>query len=1106
MVAVIQLWATETYSQLTHLTLKLDDVTISDALKEIENQSDFFFLYSPKLIDVERKVNINAENETIKDILAGIFDDKVKFAAYDRQVILTPIEQSEVLSELQQQKTITGTVSDKKGPIPGVNVVVSGTTTGTITDVNGKYSLEVPQDAQSLTFSFIGMTPQVINIGVLTVIDVTMIESAIGLDEVVVTALGISREKKSLSYAVTEVAGESLTEAKEINLGNALTGRIAGVDASGSATGPGGSTRVIIRGNGSLIGDNQPLYVVNGIPIVIENLGSAGTYGGVDKGNGLASINPDDIESISVLKGGTAAALYGSRAANGVILVTTKSGRARTGIGVEYNTAFTFENPLAIPDWQYEYGSGSLGLAPTSQSEAVANGRISWGSKLDGSMVINPDGIERPYSAQKHNIKNFYDTGTTFSNTLALTGGSDALNFRFSVSNMDVKAIVPNSSVNRKIFNLSTNANLSDKVIFEGKAQYGLELNKNRTYIADFTKNPNAAVGLLATNIDVRTLAPGYDDQGYETPWSDYVFVVNPYFAASKVKNEDQRHRFIGSFSTRYNINEFIYARARLGVDYSNISAWDITPTGILYSPDGSMSENTITSSEVNSEVILGLNKKFGVVSLNIIGGGNKMYRKSSGYNFSSGLFNVPFQYFLTNGKSPSFGKSFRESAINSLFGSADIGYNNYLYLTLSGRQDWFSTLAKESNSLFYPSVGVSFLLSEVWDSKPTWLSYAKARGSWAQVGGGAPDPYGLSLVYVAPSTSHLGQPLMNISGSTIPNVLKPYTSTTIEAGLELRLFNNNLSSDITIYDRTTTNDIVAASVPPSSSYNSVALNVGEIRNRGIEFMLSGSPITTDNSFQWNISLNMAYNKNTVLKIADGLTSLAIPGATARTNNGYVYHFEGQPFGMVSGYSMLKDDNGNIVYNSANGLPIKSAFQSLGRGVPPFTIGLSNDFAYKNMSFGFLLDGKFGGVMYASTNAYGTYYGLDKRTVENGVRESGVPVSGVDQNGNSFNQTVPAETYYKGIAFSITDQFVSKADFIKLRQFTMGYSIPNNMLSNTPFQSVRLSFAARNLFLVYSAIKNVDPESNYSTSNGQGLENFGVPPTRSYGFNLSVQF
>ena len=1003
------------------------------------------------------------------------------------------------------QRTISGRVISSEDGIgmPGVPVVVKGTTIGTATDVNGNFTLNVPNDA-TIVVSFIGFRTQELVVGNQTSFNITLQPDAIALGDVVVTALGISRERKTLTYAVTEVAGENLAQVKVTNLGNALSGKIAGVDAASTATGAGGSSRVIIRGNNSLSGSNQPLYVVNGVPINTDNRGTPGTYGGRDMGDGLMSINPDDIQSISVLKGGSAAALYGSRAANGVILITTKSGVAQKGLGVELNSTYTIETPVTTPNWQYEYGSGSRGNAPTSKADAIANGRISWGAKLDGSDVINPDGVARPYVAQKNNIKNFYNTGTTFSNTLSFNGGTDVANFRLSVSDMDNASIVPNSTIKRNIFNLSVNGKLSNKLIIEARSQYNIENAKNRTSIADFTQNPNASIGLMATNIDVRTLAPGYDENDYEVQWSDYIFVANPYFVVNKVKNEDERRRFIGSLNVRYNFTDFLYARARVGIDHNLFKTINITPTGQMSNRFGNMSSGQSSGYETNAEVMLGFNKEIGPISLNAIVGGNQMYRTSSSRSLSSGDFNVPFQYFIANGKTQTFSDSFSEQQINSLFVSGDVGFNNYLFLNFTGRQDWFSTLSPESNNLFYPSVGISFLLSEVWNSKPEWLSYGKIRSSWAQVGGGAPGAYGLVKTYSAGSQTFEGQQLMTISGSTIPNALEPFTSTTMEAGIEIRVLNDRIGLDFTMYDKKTTKDIVSASVSLASSFSSVRLNVGEMQNRGIELLLTGSPLRSANSLNWDIGLNMAYNENTLLEIAQGIESLQ--GGQPRTQNAFVNHYKGKPYGMVAGYKMRTDDNGNIIYNSANGIPMQSPLMALGRGVPPFVMGLRNDFNYKNFSLGFLIEGKFGSVIYSSTNAYGTWYGKDRRTVENGVRENGVSVSGKNQNGENYSNVITAQNYYQGIGFTITDEFVYDASFIKLREVSLGYNVPA-LFNQRVFQSAYISLVARNPFIIYRKTKDIDPESSYSVDGSSyGLENFGVLPTRSIGINLSVKF
>lgn len=1108
LITVLNVFGNTSYSQYTKLNLDLKDVPIQTVLSAIEDQSEFFFLYSSKMIDVNRKVNIYSSNGKVSEVLENLFaNTNIKYDVKDRQILL--VNKNAESEREMQQLVISGIVTDKQtGEVmPGVNIQVKGTTIGTSTNSEGRFNLPIIDRNSTLIFSFIGYVSKEMEVGNSNTLNVSLDIEETSLDEVVITALGISKEKKSLAYAVTEVGGENFVKARETNIGNALSGKIAGVNATSTATGPGGSSRVIIRGNGSLGGNNQPLYVVNGVPIDNSNFGSAGMWGGYDSGDGLSSINPDDIENISVLKGGTAAALYGSRAANGVILITTKSGKAQKGIGVELNSTYTLENALVTSDWQQEYGSGVYGLKPTTQAEAIQSGTISWGAKMDGSMVIQPDGVPRPYSPTGSNIKKLYQTGNTFSNTITFNAGNESANVRFSASNMNNTAIIPNSGIKRNTFNLSGSANLTKKVIFEANVQYNIEKGQNRPWVSDQPLNVNSAPQLLATNIDIRMLKNYcYDENGNELLWH-IGDANNPYFIIDKVKTNDERRRLIGTFSTRYNIiKDFLFVRGKIGVDYYNVNADDLTPSGIKYwTPSYNSSKSTVY--ETNVEGLIGFNKTFNRISVDAMVGGNQMHNVVDRITLSSGELNVPFQYFIRNGKSPSFGQGFSEYAINSIFANVNVGYHNYLYLNLSGREDWFSTLPGESNSLLYPSVGMSFVFSEAWKSRPDWLSYGKIRSSWAQVGGGAPNPYALNLVYVAGSSSHLGQPLMDIDGGTIPNKsIKPYTSTTTEFGLDLRAFDNRIGADITVYNRITSDDIVSASVPASTSYVSVLLNVGEVRNRGIEIAFNGSPFKTRNGFNWDLLLNIAYNKNTVLKIAEGLSSLMLENGQIRTKNGFVYHYEGLPFGQVAGYKIKKDEAGNVVYDRASGLPVKSEFMALGNGVPPLNISLSNSFNYKNFSFSFLIDGKFGGKLYSATNAYGTRWGLSKRTIENNVRETGVSVSGVDTEGEPYNAVIPAQTYYQGISLTITDEFVYDASFIKLRQFSLGYSLPNSILSKTPLQAVTLSLVARNLLLLYSNIPNVDPESTYNSGNAQGLEMYGVPPTRSLGLNLMVRF
>ncbi len=584
------------------ISIQMENTELSVILREIEDRSGIHFIYSTQIIDANRKVSVVAANKKLADVLTDLLTPlRIDFEPVGGEVVLKKLKTSSfvpvgeqtgsVLVSAKQSllaATITGKVTSSTGEgLPGVTVLVKGTTTGTASGADGSYTINAPADNGTLVFSFIGYTTKEVAFSGSTTIDVTLLDDTQTLDEVVVTALGIKREKKALTYAVSEVGGEKLTQAREINVGNALAGRVAGVTSSGTSGGPGSSSRIVIRGNGSLNGENQPLYVVNGMPITNNNQGSAGTFGGIDRGDGLASINPDDIESISVLKGGTAAALYGARAANGVILITTKSGKAQKGIGVEYNTNFTFQQAINLTDWQYEYGSGSLGAAPTTQAQAISSGRMSWGARLDGSPVIQPDGQTRPYSAQKNNFKNFYQTGTNFVNTLALTGGNEVARFRFSASNLDNKAIIPHNDMNIKTFNLSASATLAKKIVFEGNAQYNIEDVKNRTYLADFQLNPNTGAQLLATNIPIETLSPGYLPNGNEFKWSDYEYATNPYFAINKVRNGDTKKRFIGSFNTTYNITDALYVRARFGIDQVNFDGYAIQPTGLAFNQPG---------------------------------------------------------------------------------------------------------------------------------------------------------------------------------------------------------------------------------------------------------------------------------------------------------------------------------------------------------------------------------------------------------------------------------------------------------------------------------------------------------------------------------------
>ncbi|MCJ8208493.1 SusC/RagA family TonB-linked outer membrane protein [Mucilaginibacter sp. RS28] len=1090
------------------VSLHVVDMPVKDVLKQINKETKVSFVFSNSVV-TSQSVSIDVKNEQLNQVLRKLLDPLGLDYAISGTVILID-KKAAAASDAEEQKSapikVSGRVVDNTGTaLIGVSVKIKGSPRGTVTDMQGHYSLNVPDENATLIFTYIGYTTQEVAVNGRATVDVKMAEERNSLNEVVVTALGISRQKKALAYAVTEVKGDEFTQARENNVANALTGKVAGVNAAGLSTGPGGSSRVIIRGNGSLSGANQPLYVVNGMPI--DNTvpgGSATTNGGagnVDRGDGIAGINPDDIESISVLKGGTAAALYGARAANGVILITTKKGRAQKGVGVDYNTTFTAETPAVFPDWQYEYGQGDGGVKPMDQATAIQTGRRSFGAKIDGSNYVAADGQSHPYTAQKDNIKNFYRTGSTFTNTVAFTGGNEAITYRFSVADLNANSILPNSNYDRKTGNLNLSGKLSPKLSFEALAQYNIERAKNRSGAGDALGNPNWTPYMVANTTDIRWLAPGYDANGNETPWNDASIATNSYFVINKFQERDTKNRFIGQAGVTYELIKNLSIKGVVSRDFYYYNYQYILPTGTLYVPNGQYNELKVDASETNGLLTLNYNGKIKDFGISAFVGGNQQRSVYNQSNIAGSNYIIPYFYSSTNLSTVSTTPTNNKTGINSLMGSADFSFKNYAYLTVTGRQDWFSTLSPKNNSLFYPSVGGSFVLSEAF-KLPKSVSYAKLRASWAQVGGGAPDPYQINQAFMMLPSS--GQPIQSVSSTTITNAnLHPYTSTTTEAGIEARFLNSRLGFDITVYNRKTTDDIVSTAISGTSGYNNVILNVGQLDNKGIEALINGTPVKT-RDFSWSASYNVAYNKNEVVRLAEGLNQIQM----ASTVNGWAYvnNIVGQPYGSIVGTRMLRDAQGNVVFNATTGLPVATGLQKLGNGVAPLTMGLSNDFRYKRFSLNVLLDGKFGNKIFSLMEVYGTRLGLMKTTLPG--RDNGLQLTGVDQTGKAYSRVVPVSglrSYYDNYK-SYSELFLHDGSFVKLRQIILSYAIPADKLKVLGVQSASIAFVARNLLTIYKKTDNFDPETSFTNGSSQGFESLGLPRTRSFGVNLMVKF
>jgi TonB-linked SusC/RagA family outer membrane protein len=1004
--------------------------------------------------------------------------------------------------------------------VPGASVVLKGNAqVGTTSDADGSFDLKLPDAAAdqaiTLVVSFVGYTKtEVVVTNRSAPLTVKLAKNDQALDEVVVTALGINRQKRALGYAVTEVKGEELTQARENNVANALTGKVAGVNVSGLSTGPGGSSRVIIRGNGSLSGsaNNQPLYVVNGMPIDNSVPGLAPTSNGggsnVDRGDGIASINPDDIESITVLKGGTAAALYGSRGGNGVILITTKKGRAQQGVGVEYNGAFTAESISVLPNFQYEYGQGDGGVKPTTLAAAQATGRRSWGAKIDGSTdYVGVDGQTHPYVAQKNNLKNFYQLGHTATNTVAFSGGTEAITYRFSLADLNSISILPGSRYNRKTANLNLSGRLSKRLSFEALAQYNLEVAHNRPSAGDALANPNWSPYMIANTADVRWLKPGYDASGNETVWNDASVATNGYFVINKFQENDRKNRFIGQGSVSYELFPNLVVKGVVSQDHYDYDFSHVTPTGTLYALTGQYVGIKSNVTELNGLLTATYTKQLKDFGLTVLAGANRRHSELNEIDQSGTGFTVPYFYSYNNlASSTTLALSSRQE-VNSVFGSVDLSYKSLLYLTVASRNDWYSTLSPANNSQFYPSVNGSFVLSDALQM-PTAINLIKLKGAYAQVGQGAPDPYAVNLTYSNVPSS--GQPLQNVSSNTpgsgvsgITNAsLGPVLSTTTEGGIEGQFFGNRLSFDITYYNRLTDKDIVNSTISPTSGYNSVYLNAGRVRNRGVEFLISGTPVKTP-TFSWNTSYNVAYNDNQVLSLAEGISSINLTSTVG--NWGYINNIVGQSAFEIVGTRILKDANGNTVYNAASGFPVATGLQPLGKSVAPLTMGFSNDFRYKRFALNVLFDGKFGNKVFSISEVYETRLGLLKSTLPG--RESGLVLQGVTQTGDAYNRTVPVSglrNYYDNYK-NYSELFLHDGSFIKLRQVILTYNLPAFHISTFKLQSATIGFVARNLVTLLKHT-DFDPEQSFSNSNYQGLESIGLPRTRSYGVNLSVKF
>lgn len=1022
-----------------------------------------------------------------------------------------------------QEKTVTGVVSDGSGPLPGANVVVQGSKTGTQTDVDGKYSIKA-KAGDVLVFSFVGMTNTTAKVTTSNTLNVKM-QDGVKLEEVVVGALGVKRKEKAVGYAAQSIKGSTLTEARESNLVNALSGRVAGVQVTNSSGAVGSSSRIVLRGNSSITGNNQALFVVDGVPFDNTSYGNSDSGGGRDLPNGAASISPDDIESMTVLKGPNAAALYGIRASNGVIIITTKSGKGKKSLSVaSFNSNITFSDPLVIPSFQNSYGQG----ATSNYFQFVDGGGNgyndgvdeSWGPALDrGLSFVQWDsykvgGAPLPWISHPNNVKDFYETGVAITNNLSLSAGNEDANFRMSIGNSKETGMVPFTDFKKFNVTLNGNIKLGEKLSSGVSLMYMNDKSDNLP-IAGYN-NENAAQQFIwsARNVNFTDLkdwrnlplaAVGTAAEGTPLNWNTN-FQNNPYWVLETNTNTYNRDRLTGSTFLTYQFNSAFSATGKVMLDHYSQLTTGRQAIGTNSAPDGSYGENSLRYSEINSEIVMSYKKQINSdfnLSFNL--GANQMKRiRTQTFGSIPGL-ELPNFYSLSNiktGTTATVGNQYVETRIGSVLGFGQLSYKDYIFVDFSGRNDWASVLPVKNNSFFYPAVSGSVVLSEILGLKDTKINYLKVRGGWSKVGGtGALGAYNLNNVYGL-TNNGWGNQASTPNTQYNPN-LKPESVVGTEFGIDLNGFNNRLRVAATYYTKVSSDLLVPIQVSAASGYTSVWDNVADMENKGIELQL-GVTVLKAKDFSFDVDLNFAKNENKVTSLG-GLDTYILGGQWGAT----IEARPGNAYGDIVGRGFEKDPNGNVIFQ--NGLPkIESTKKVLGNVTPDWTGGANFNVRYKDFDFSTLIDAKVGGDVHSMTYAWGRYAGVLEETLIG--RETGVVGNGVMSDGAggyvANNVVVGAKEFNQSsYGNTIEESAIFDATYVKLRSMSLGYSLPKKWLKGTFVEDFKFSLVARNLAILFKNAPHIDPETGFSSANGEQGQEFGqIPSARSYGFNINVKF
>lgn len=1025
---------------------------------------------------------------------------------------------SAAIAHAQQPATVTGVVTRTGGePVTTASVGIPALGVGAMTNAEGRYTFVVPASAigreVSVNVRSIGHRPLTSQLTIregVNTLDFTLEIAPTQLSEVVATALGIEQQRASIGTAQQQVSGAEISEARETNIVNALSGKVSGVTITNA--GPqGGSARIVIRGAGSISGNNQPLFIVDGVPVDNSSVGAVSGrnigYGGYDYGNAASDLNPNDIESVNVLKGPNAAALYGSRAANGAIIITTKTGKNPTGRGITASSNVTWETPLRLPDYQDEYGQGCNGTF--AYVDGAGGGTCdgvdeSWGPRLDGrlipqfdSPVVNGVRQPTPWVARPNNIRDFFETGRTVVTSAAFAGSTERANARLSLTHQDQQGIYPGNQLTRLSTALNGGATLTDRLSAEGSVHYTNSDGENRPGTGYAVENVMQQFIWFGRQVNIQGLRNYRDANDNMYNWNSN-YHNNPYWTALENRNFDGRDRVLGGGSLTYRPLTWLSATGRLNTDWYRDYRKRTIAVGTLDHNEGGFSEDNIFNQEMNAEFLFTATPSLtDVVGLTFNFGGNRRDNRFHMKTDSTTDLIVPGVYTMGNSEvRPLFNNYEYRKRVNSLYGSAQASFRDYLFVEVTGRNDWSSTLPTQNNSYFYPSISTSFVFTDAFPEMPgaRFLTYGKLRGGWARVGADA-DPYQLYGVYN--STSPFGSIPLYQAPDTIRNAnLKPEETDAWEIGTELSFVDNRVGLDLTYYSKTTTDQILPVQISPTTGFTHQVLNAGTITNKGVEALVNLTPVRLSNGFTWDMTINYARNNSEVKELFQDLQTVTLGTYWSLT----VEARKGEPYGALYGNPYLRDEEGRLILDS-DGLPQADPVKRvLGNYNPDYTAGINNAFRYRGVDFSFLFDTKQGGDLFTVTNMFGRYAGVLEETLEG--REGGLVIEGVLEDGSVNTIETDANSYNHSL-YGIHEAHIFDASFIKLREMKLGFGLPSTLAERLRVSSMYMSLVGRNLWLS-TDVPHIDPETAFTAGNVQGIEFGQFPSTRSFGFHLSV--